>query len=734
MELPDWLQKQQQLYSKLPETPPSRSTHPVSGEWQTSDYLTNQFWWGGGATGESCEQISQSDPTLTQVGAITFGPVQTFLGGGNRLRDWAVGSWLCHYLAGVLIYRWEEAGGQVLLPLHHSSPLLRWLHGETGIDETFWQAELPNVLTGLFPDEPQWWDNCKQIISTEWGRFLQQLEQAAIAHNRYLNGVGWQVILADHHYFWTIYGDSQPLRPDRAVEDIEQLHQRLEAAKLGRNWRGTWWGGRTSPSAGSLSIWHPGLKPIDRGGTWGLPNSTLNQWWEKIAENSRLSGLFSRSDRLNSIEMVKRLASVPEIICPTLERLWGKKPPDCPWERFPDRTAAAAAWIPQMGLSEVWNKELGDYDKYFFEDQPKRLWGIPAVDRQSQTYTHPRVLERRNIDSEEISDWESSIPKGWESTIEWTVGWRGDGDKMGKWLSGQQYSKLELPWERWHPSPEAIAEYQLDIEPPNPSGTRVVELPHMVDLSVLFSLWNRLLYKLTEDHHNGRVIFAGGDDFLLLGPITEAIALTSNLHTLWTGNPSPLTQPLDPPVDGWVQYENQIYPVPGHQMNFSLGVVIAQRRIPQSLWHRGLNDAYKHAKNQGRNRVCIRVLFNSGQSLEWVCPWPLWNLLMTVEPTAEDKTDLNCWEKLLSYLDSTRIQESSPATVRDLIDTLWASVKLPLCWEQVETTAKAYDRRAFRDEIGDWQWWLNWIALRGFLARQQRERDKWIERVRAGEE
>ncbi|MFZ1026146.1 MAG: type III-B CRISPR-associated protein Cas10/Cmr2 [Limnoraphis robusta] len=117
MELPDWLQKQQQLYSKLPEIPPSRSTHPVSGEWQTSDYLINQFWWGGGATRESCQQISQSDPNLTQVGAITFGPVQTFLGGGNRLRDWAVGSWLCHYLAGVLIYRWEEAGGQVLLPL-----------------------------------------------------------------------------------------------------------------------------------------------------------------------------------------------------------------------------------------------------------------------------------------------------------------------------------------------------------------------------------------------------------------------------------------------------------------------------------------------------------------------------------------------------------------------------------------------------------------------------------------
>lgn len=734
MELQDWLQKQQQLYAKLPEPSPSRSVHPVSGEWQDSDYLINQFWWGGGATRESCEQIRPSDRTLTQVGAIAFGPVQTFLGGGNRLRDWAVGSWLCHYLTGALIYRWEEAGGQVLLPLHRSSPLLRWLKGETGVDETFWRAELPNVLTGLFPDEPDWWENLMGTIAAEWGRFLQELERSAIAHHSDFNGVGWQVIHGDHRHFWTVYGDSQPLEPDRAVEQIESLHQRIEAAKLGRNWEGTWWGGRTSPSAGNLSIWHPGLKPVHRGGTWGLPDRNLKQWWEKIAKNNRLSGLFSESDRLNSIELVKRLASVPDIIRPTLERLWGKRPPECPWAQFPDRTAAAAAWIAGEVGAQAWNEEIEILNEVYMDPDGRsklhKKWGIPAVDRRPSPYAHPRVLERRNIDDGDKSQWEEDVPKGWESAIEWTVGWRGDGDNMGKWLSGQQYQKLNLPWSKWHPDSGAIAEYGLDIEPPDPSGARVLELPHMVDISALFGLWNHLLYQLAEDHHSGRVIFAGGDDFLLLGPITEAIALTGNLHALWTGKQSPLTEPLDRPKDGWVKSDNRVYPVPGHQMSFSLGVVIAQRRIPQSLWHRGLNDAYKHAKKQGRNRVCVRVLFNSGQSLEWVCPWPLWHLLMGVEPAKEDKTDLNCWEKLFGYLDSSRLQESSPPTVRELLDILWASVNLPLRWEQVEAIARSHDRRAFRSEIGKWQWWLNWIALRGFLARQQRERQKWLGRVR----
>ena len=161
-------------------------------------------------------------------------------------------------------------------------------------------------------------------------------------------------------------------------------------------------------------------------------------------------------------------------------------------------------------------------------------------------------------------------------------------------------------------------------------------------------------------------------------------------------------------------------------MNFSLGVVIAQRRIPQSLWHRGLTEAYKAAKTQGRDRVCIQILFNSGQSLEWVCPWRLWNLLMAVEPVREDKTELNAWEKLLAYLESTRLRDVSIYTVGDLINTLWASVGIPLTWEQVLAVAQ----RDFSTELRDWSWWVNWISLKAFLARQQRERHKWLERVK----
>mgnify|MGYP006282422419 FL=1 len=572
MDLQTLLDQQRQLYSTLLDTSPNIAIHPISGEWQTTSYLKTQFWWGGGATEESCKQLEKGccqKPNLTHMGAITFGPVQEFLGGGQRLRDWAVASWLCHYLSAVFIHRWEERGGSILLPLHLDAPLSSWLQGEEKVDaEPFWQAEFPNVFTGVFPEEVDWFEKAKQIISEEWQRFVRELEKSAIAYNKLFDGHGWKVIHQDHKHLWSVYGASAPLNSN-LTSLADSLHKKIDGNKLGRNWQKQWWGGRTSPTAGQLSIWHPGLLPVNQGGTWGLPEDTLKQWWEKLAGDSSLAGLFSNSDRLNSIEMVKRLASVPDIIVPTLERLWGRKPPACPWGKFPDRTAVAAAWIPREISPEPWNEQLQFVSEMLYSRSPSYTWGMPQLDKGVE-YAHPRLLERRNILEEGLELWEEAVPKGWESAIEWTVGWRGDGDKIGEWLSGKQYETKRLPWQKWHLSEEQIQVQNLDIEPPTvPNSSRRLDLPHLLDLSVLFRHWNQLLYHLSERVYNSKVIFAGGDDFLVIGPITDTIPLTSQLHQLWLGKESDLTQPLEHPQDGWSEYEGDAYPIPGEKMSFS---------------------------------------------------------------------------------------------------------------------------------------------------------------------
>ena len=372
-QLAQWLPRQRELYQDLPEESAPVSIHPVSGTWQeTTDYLRSQFVWGGGASREAFAQLPPQISENQSLAVLTFGPVQAFLGAGQRLRDWAVASWLCHYLSAVTIYHWEEAGGFVLLPLHRSSPLYRssplmeWLRRKPCKDpEAFWQAELPNVFTGIVPaSTPEkreaWLKNLRSKVLGAWQDLVKAIEEVVVKRERdqpkaYLDGLGWRVIHRDHAHLWSVYFAHCPIDVQDNITYLStQLHQTLEGKKLGRDWEGTWWGGRTSPSAGSLSIWHPGLKAVDQGGTWGIPDDQLEIWWEKIIQHH--TGWFGAEEKLNSIELIKRLASYPGYIEAALTRLWGQAPPDCPWERFPDQTAVAAAWVPSVIDSTSWNR------------------------------------------------------------------------------------------------------------------------------------------------------------------------------------------------------------------------------------------------------------------------------------------------------------------------------------------------------------------------------------------
>ncbi len=81
----------------------------------------------------------------------------------------------------------------------------------------------------------------------------------------------------------------------------------------------------------------------------------------------------------------------------------------------------------------------------------------------------------------------------------------------------------------------------------------------------------------------------------------------------------------------------------------------------------------------------------------------------------------------MAYVESTRLQSRSPREVQAMLDTLWASLGFPLTWKQVNSLAT----ENYENELENWQWWLQWISLRAFLARQERERSAWIERVKA---
>jgi CRISPR-associated protein Cmr2 len=123
-------------------------------------------------------------------------------------------------------------------------------------------------------------------------------------------------------------------------------------------------------------------------------------------------------------------------------------------------------------------------------------------------------------------------------------------------------------------------------------------------------------------NEKGRIIYAGGDDFLGV-----------------------LYRVKDPPLTGrecldWFYGFPQLWAKHGQTdstgklLTVSVGFVWASPGVPQRDVLQHCREAEQAAKNHGRDRLTIRVVFNGGNTLEWSCPW--WFL-----PVLQDYRDRN---------------------------------------------------------------------------------------------
>jgi CRISPR-associated protein Cmr2 len=102
----------------------------------------------------------------------------------------------------------------------------------------------------------------------------------------------------------------------------------------------------------------------------------------------------------------------------------------------------------------------------------------------------------------------------------------------------------------------------------------------------------------------GRVIYAGGDDFL-------GVIYNNELKT----------QDLVKEAFTWLKQFKQQWKTHQQDINVSMGFVWAANRVPQRDILQHCREAEKLAKQKGRDRITIRVVFNSGQYVQWTCPW-----------------------------------------------------------------------------------------------------------------
>ncbi|NEP55628.1 MAG: CRISPR-associated protein Cmr2 [Symploca sp. SIO2G7] len=241
-------------------------------------------------------------------------------------------------------------------------------------------------------------------------------------------------------------------------------------------------------------------------------------------------------------------------------------------------------------------------ETYFQQDDsgkfiaPNERISIPELVKRLVTYE--KIAE--DIKLEKIKN-KRTDPEFKDITREagyWTGWFMGDGDKVG--------DKLK----------------ELASRHKNDEKQQIKELKYFTHL---MRNWGKEFQKKPDlfPQGKGRVIYAGGDDFLgvlyseetkkpaepeKVKPI-EALRWLLKLESRWQELQETIKQELD--LD----------------FAFSVGFVWAGHQVPQRDILQHCRDAEQRAKNLGRNRLTIRVVFNSGQYVQWTCPWDYLHVL-----------------------------------------------------------------------------------------------------------
>ena len=224
-------------------------------------------------------------------------------------------------------------------------------------------------------------------------------------------------------------------------------------------------------------------------------------------------------------------------------------------------------------------------------DSNERL-SIPELIKRVIT-TEKIVKQLRELNTEnpqlfpDVGDLKGFIEINRHEQNQYTGWFQGDGDEIGKFLQAQSardeenilktFSEKMMNWGKKFP-------YYLY---PWENQT----LPNFEDR----------LPPLT--YRDGRIIYAGGDDFL---------------GVLFRNDPkNPLT--AKECLEWFFQFE-QIWQTHKQGITVSIGFVWAAPNVPQRDVLQHCRETEKLAKNNGRDRLAIRILFNSGNHLDWHCP------------------------------------------------------------------------------------------------------------------
>lgn len=197
---------------------------------------------------------------------------------------------------------------------------------------------------------------------------------------------------------------------------------------------------------------------------------------------------------------------------------------------------------------------------------------------------------------------------------------RMDGDHMGDWVAGRIPQEALDRLQRRDPPQEAlrvrdmlhpIAAQKLEkktedlLELPRPLGPSI----HLSISAALRDFALKVVPKVVEEEHCGKVIYAGGDDLLAFTPVGDLLSVLQKLREYFSNDFEQLN-------GTWCR-------LMGNLATTSAGAVIAHHTHPFSHAVEGSWDALKdHAKEKlERNAFAIHLIKRSGEPLPVGIHW-----------------------------------------------------------------------------------------------------------------
>jgi CRISPR-associated protein Cmr2 len=232
-----------------------------------------------------------------------------------------------------------------------------------------------------------------------------------------------------------------------------------------------------------------------------------------------------------------------------------------------------------------------ELEKYFQQDSsgkflaPNEKISIPELVKRLVTL--PYLAKK--IGMEELDEGFKDISR---DTGYWTGWFMGDGDKVGdklKVLASRHENDTQKRDEDLEKFTELMRQWGKDFQ------------------------GNDKLFPQGK----GRVIYAGGDDFLGVLYSEE----TKESQKPEKVKPIEALNWLLTLETHWQTLQNDIKQQLNLDFTYSVGFVWAGHQVPQRDILQHCREAEKRAKSLGRDRVTIRVVFNSGQYVQWTCPW-----------------------------------------------------------------------------------------------------------------